>query len=200
MSEALRIILPVYLAAFFVIAFVIRSYLVWKRTGVNPYVVGNSDRPIDFVENLYPVPAVLLVGATAIFSALPSAYSYLTPITWLESIYVQAIGLFLMGIAIVWTATAQMQMGHSWRIGIDLDNKTELVEKGLFRVSRNPIFLGMRMALWGFFLTLPNAATLVSVVMLDVLIQVQVRLEEEFLRGVHGEAYSEYSGGVRRWI
>ena len=46
------------------------------------------------------------------------------------------------------------QMGKSWRIGIDTENKTDLVEKGLFTVSRNPIFFGMRMALFGFFLSL----------------------------------------------
>ena len=200
MSEILRIILPVYLALFSVIAFVIRSVLVWKRTGVNPYVVGKSDRPIDFVESLHPVPVVLLIAATVIFSGFPWAYSYLAPITWLESIYAQSVGVFLMGIALVWTATAQMQMGQSWRIGIDFENKTNLVEKGLFRISRNPIFVGMRMALWGFFLAMPNALTLVSVAMLDVLIQVQVRLEEEFLRGVHAETYVEYCGRVRRWI
>ena len=200
MSESLRIILPVYLALFFVIAFVIRSLLVWKRTGVNPYVVGKSNRPLDFVESMHPVPVDLLVVAAAIFSGLPWAYSYLAPITWLESIYAQFVGLLLMGIALVWTATAQMQMGQSWRIGIDFEHKTDLVEKGLFRISRNPIFVGMRMALWGFFLAMPNALTLVSVAMLDVLVQVQVRLEEEFLRGVHAETYVEYCGQVGRWI
>jgi protein-S-isoprenylcysteine O-methyltransferase Ste14 len=51
-------------------------------------------------------------------------------------------------------------MGASWRIGIDSANATELVSKGLFSVSRNPIFLAIRLALLGFFLVAPNAATL----------------------------------------
>ena len=109
-------------------------------------------------------------------------------------------GLGLMAFALIWTATAQMQMGKSWRIGIDTENKTELVEKGLFRVSRNPIFFGMRIALFGFFLTLPNAFTLLAVVLADVLMQIQVRLEEEFLRNAHGARYAEFCRKVRRWI
>lgn len=33
-----------------------------------------------------------------------------------------------------------------------------------------------------------------------VLIQIQVRLEEEFLSGAHGADYSEYRRDVRRWL
>ena len=200
MEETLRIILPAYLVVYFGIAFVWRSVLVWKRTGINPYVVGKTDKPIDFIENIYPVPLVILVIVTLVFAFSPSVYQYATPIVWLGNLYVKIAGLVLMAVALIWTATAQMQMGKSWRIGIDEEHKTELVEKGLFTVSRNPIFFGMRMALFGFFLTLPNAFTLLAVILADVLMQIQVRLEEEFLRNSHGEKYEEFSRNVRRWI
>jgi protein-S-isoprenylcysteine O-methyltransferase Ste14 len=200
MDNALRIILPLYLLAFFGIAFLWRSYLVWKRTGINPYVVGKTDKPIDFIENIYPVPVLLLIVVTIVFAFFPNVYQYATPIVWLENSVVKIAGLVLMAFALVWTATAQMQMGKSWRIGIDVENKTDLVEKGLFTVSRNPIFFGMRTALFGFFLALPNAFTLLAIVLADVLMQIQVRLEEEFLKNAHGESYAEYCKKVRRWI
>ena len=47
---------------------------------------------------------------------------------------------------------------------------------------------------------IPNAITLLTFVMGAVLIQVQVRLEEEFLRKSHGEEYSVYCRRVRRWF
>lgn len=200
MNEALRIILPVYLLAFFLIAFVGRSYLVWIRTGINPYVVGKTNRPIDFVEGYYRVPTLVVLATTLTYSLLPQYYQYASPIIWLDVIWIKAAGLVAMGFALVWTATAQMQMGKSWRIGIDAENKTELVEKGLFVVSRNPIFLGMRLALFGFFLTLPSAVALASVVLADLLMQIQVRLEEEFLRGEHGDKFMEFCSRVRRWV
>ena len=200
MKEALRIFLPLYLLAFFVVAFLWRSYLVYKRTGVNPYVVGKSDRPIDFIENYYPIPLVVIAINTLLFSFFPSVYQFATPIVWLENAIIQTVGLGLMLFTLLWTATAQMQMGKSWRIGIDTENKTELVEKGLFKISRNPIFLGMRVALLGFFLALPNAFTLAAVALAEILMQMQVRLEEEFLTGVHGDKYREFCSRVRRWI
>jgi protein-S-isoprenylcysteine O-methyltransferase Ste14 len=199
-NEALRIILPLYLLAFFVIAFLWRSYLVWKRTGINPYAIGRGNKAVDFIEHIYPFPLILILLATLTFSFAPAIYQYATPIDWLESIYVQALGLVLMGFALIWTAMAQMQMGSSWRIGIDAENRTELVETGLFGVSRNPIFLGMRSALIGFFLALPSAVTLAAVVLADVLMQIQVRLEEQFLADRHGDKYTEFCGRVRRWI
>jgi protein-S-isoprenylcysteine O-methyltransferase Ste14 len=200
MQYFLRIFLPIYLLTFFAVAFLLRSYLVWKRTGINPYVVGKSDKPIDYIENLYPLPIVILLASAIIFSIFPSVYPYLVPIFWLEYSTVKVIGLIFMAFALTWTATAQMQMGKSWRIGIDTENKTDLVEKGLFKVSRNPIFFGMRMALLGFFLSLPNAFTLLAIFLADVLMQIQVRLEEEFLTDLHGENYLNYKRKVRRWI
>ena len=200
MDAWLRIFLPVYLTAFFLIAFVWRSYLVWKRTGINPYVVRKTSRPIDFVEAYYPVPGVLIAATTAAYCLFPGVYQYATPIAWLDVPAVKIAGGILMMSALIWIAVAQMHMGKSWRIGIDAENKTELIETGLFGISRNPIFLGMRTALFGFFLALPNALTLVAVVMADILMQVQVRLEEEFLTSVHGNKYIAFQKRVRRWM
>lgn len=200
MRDSLRIVLPLYLLAFFIVAFLLRSFVVYKRTGVNPYVVTGTRRPIDFVGVLYRVPAALLVFAALAFAFSPRVYEYATPIVWLESDVIRIVGLAGITAGLVWTAVAQKHMGDAWRIGIDAENKTELIERGLFSVSRNPIFLGNRVTLLGFFLALPNALTLLAMVLADVLIQVQVRLEEEFLTGVHGDKYREFCSRVRRWI
>lgn len=103
-------------------------------------------------------------------------------------------------LSLIWTVLAQSQMGHSWRIGIDEEHRTVLVVKGIFGVSRNPIFLGMILTLVGLFLTIPNAITLLTLVLGFVLIQVQVRLEEAFLGQVHGRDYDDYRRRVRRWL
>ena len=186
--------------AFFVVAFLWRSYLVYKRTGVNPYVIGRSKGPVGFVEMLLRVPLVLLALVTFVYAVFPGVYQFAVPLNWLDSLIIQVTGLVLMGVALIWTAIAQAQMGKSWRVGIDKENRTELVESGLFKISRNPIFLGLRVAIVGFFFAMPNAVTLVVMVLSDVLMQIQVRLEEEFLTGVHGDKYREFCSRVRRWI
>ena len=89
---------------------------------------------------------------------------------------------------------------NSWRIGIDTDTKTELITSGLFAFSRNPIFFGMILSLVGLFLTTPNALTVLFLTLGYVLIQIQIRLEEEFLTKEHGQDYMNYKQKVRRFI
>jgi len=200
MDGFLRIVLPVYLLAIFLLAIVWRSYLVWKRTGLNPVVVGKPGSTLEYVERVYPIPGVLLGVVAAVFAVFPGFYHFTAPLFWLEHFFVKIVGLSLLFASLIWIVLAQTQMGASWRIGIDSANRTELVNQGLFKVSRNPIFLGMRVALAGFFLVLPNAFTLVALVLGNVLLQIQVRLEEQHLVGLHGADYDDYKKEVRRWI
>ena len=200
MEDVLRIILPVYLVVYFAVAFVWRSVVVYKTTGINPYVLGGSDNAYDYIGVVFRLTFLAVVGVIILFSVFSGFYDYAAPVRWLERDFVRWFGLVLLVVSLIWTAIAQMQMGASWRIGIDKKNRTELIEKGLFSVSRNPIFLGMRLALAGFFLTIPNAVTLLTLVLGDVLMQIQVRLEEEHLKNLHGAKYAEFSEKVRRWI
>ena len=125
-------------------------------------------------------------------------YQYLLPAHFLIQPSIQGIGVVLCIISLVWTVIAQWQMGKSWRIGIDQKHKTELKTSGLFAVSRNPIFLGMIITLAGCFLVLPNAVTLLVAAAGYLLIQIQIRLEEEFLSHSHGLEYKQYMQTVRR--
>jgi protein-S-isoprenylcysteine O-methyltransferase Ste14 len=200
MDDALRIILPAYLVSYFAVAILWRSIAVWRRTGINPYVIGRSDSAYDYIGVIFKLVFGLLAAAILLFSVFTRFYIYAMPIAWLDYAFVRWIGLILLFVSFAWTAFSQIQMGASWRIGIDKENRTELVGKGIFTVSRNPIFLGMRVGLLAIFLIIPSAITLLALVLGDVLLQIQVRLEEEHLRNLHGEAYENYRGQVRRWI
>lgn len=200
MDEVLRIVLPVYYFAFFAVAFVWRSFVVWKKTGINPYVLKNADDAYGYIGFAFRVNFVLNLVAIISFAFLPQTYKYLAPFDWLDNFYLKVFGLVLQFVAFIWLVIAQGQMGKSWRVGIDKKHETELVQQGLFTVSRNPIFLGMRIALLGFFLTIPNAITLLSLGLGNSLMQIQIRLEEEHLTNLHGERYLEYKQKVRRWI
>jgi protein-S-isoprenylcysteine O-methyltransferase Ste14 len=112
----------------------------------------------------------------------------------------QWAGVGLLGLSLIWTVIAQYQMGESWRIGIDQDHTTALIHRGLFRISRNPIFVGMITTLLGLFFVIPNAVTLVILVTGVAVIAIQVRLEEAYLFELHGDDYAKYRRRVRRWL
>jgi protein-S-isoprenylcysteine O-methyltransferase Ste14 len=200
LAQSLRYFLPTYLIAYFIVAFFWRSYVVWKRTGINPVVFKGSDSAHDFIGRVSKLLFAVIVGVVLVYSFLPSAYQYLMPIPWLGRSWIRLVGIILLIASLLWTILAQAQMGESWRIGIDSAHKTKLIQTGVFRVSRNPIFLGIMVTLLGLFLVIPNAVTLLVLVLGIFLINVQVRLEEEYLKITHGDEYAGYIQQVRRWI
>lgn len=199
-KEFLKYFLPVYFVVFVLLAFFLRSFLVWKKTGVNPYKFSNEDNAHNFIGKLMRFVLIGCGVGIIFYSFWNHGYQFLMPIVWLQKPIIEIIGVVLLIISLVWILAAQAQMGNSWRIGVDKDVKTELVSEGIFRLSRNPIFLGMRFTLFGLFLIMPNALSLIVWLMGDALMQIQVRLEEEHLTKMHGEDYENFCKQVRRWI
>ncbi len=110
------------------------------------------------------------------------------------------VGLVLIHVSLFWIAIAQYQMSNSWRVGKDEKNKTNLVTKGIFSISRNPIFLGMIISVFGIFLIIPNALSFFTAIATYFIIHIQIRLEEAFLLGQHKEKYFAYRKKTRRLI
>ena len=119
---------------------------------------------------------------------------------YLESSVLKITGLAMLFVSLVWTYVAQADMRGSWRIGIDAAEKTGLITTGVFRFSRNPIYLGMLASVLGLVLVTPNALTVMLFVVGFVLIQIQVRLEEDFLQKMHGALYNDYKLKVARFV
>lgn len=69
--------------------------------------------------------------------------------------------------------------------------------KGIFTFSQNPIFLGIVLLLLGLFFIIPNTATLLIVSLSFVILNIQIRLEEEYLLKIRGERYILYQHKVR---
>lgn len=189
-----------FIIAYFLITFVLPTRRVWRRTGVNPFVVPNDESTQGFTGKLFRILTLMTLVAVSVNVFAPGWNKYLIPVWYFESDSLYWLGWLILHLSLLLIVTAQKQMKESWRIGIDEKNRTELVTSGLFRYSRNPIFLGMRASMGGLFLVLPNTLTLLVYVLTWTALQIQVRLEEEFLIRSHGEAYSSYLQKVPRWI
>ncbi len=196
----LQYYLPVFLLVYLLITFIVPSVRVYKRTGINPVTFGKSDNAHDYIGTIMKFLTGLLVIAVLLFSFTSTAYEYLNPIVYLQSIWVQYTGLFIIHASLVWIVIAQYQMKQSWRIGIDEKHRTDLITVGLFSFSRNPIFLGMILSTIGIFLIIPDTLTFFVAATSYIVIQIQIRLEEEHLAKQHGQIYSEYKKTVRRLV
>ena len=131
-----------------------------------------------------PIAAVVGLGNIAALDA-----------TWL---HIAGIVVTVAGIAL--TVAAQYSMGGSWRIGVDPQERTELVTDGTFRLVRNPIFTAMLITATGLAAIIPNFVSLVGLAALIAALEVQVRLvEEPYLLDAHGDRYRAYAQTAGRF-
>lgn len=199
MDSFLKFFIPLYFALFGA-TFFWHSYRVWKNTGLNPYVLDKATGKQKLVARLFRPLGALVV--TVVFASLywSEAKDYFLLIGFLESAPIKSVALFVLILALFGVFIAQKQMGNSWKIGIDENCSVMLVEKGVFQFSRNPVFLGARLFLFGMFLLFPSVVMLVVLLFGELLIWLQVRFEEKYLTASCGEQYAAYCRRVRRWL
>jgi protein-S-isoprenylcysteine O-methyltransferase Ste14 len=81
------------------------------------------------------------------------------------------------------------------------EESTALLTSGVFRISRNPMYLGYELILIGVATMLRSLAPYVVIPVFVVLMnRVFIRVEEQMLEEKFGLAWSEYGEKVRRWI
>lgn len=184
------------LALFGALAFGWRSWLQWRRTGSAGFR-GISGR----VGSAEWVGGVLLFVAFTLAAVAPIGVvtGWTQPWPVPMAMTVVGIGAFATGFAM--TLVAQHAMGSSWRVGVDENEHTALVSRGLFRWSRNPVFTSMLALLAGEALLVPTALSIAALVAALVGIEVQVRLvEEPYLLRVHRHVYGDYAARVGRFL
>ena len=179
---------------------VLPTWRVKKLTGKNALLVPRDDSAAGFIGRIFRLLFVLAFAVLVVHAFFPGGEKYLMPARFLETETIHWVGVALLHLSLLLVVVTQWQMSRSWRIGFDESERTELVTTGLFAYSRNPIFLGMVMTMIGLFLVLPNGITLLAMVMCYVVLQIQIRMEEEYLKKVQGEEYVKYLEGVPRWL
>lgn len=135
-----------------------------------------------------------LAGPIAALAGLPAPGA-------LDQPWVRVVGAVLGVAGVAATLVAQLDMGSSWRVGVDAAERTELVTGGTFRLARNPVFTAMMVTSAGLTCLVPNAVAIAATAVLVVSVELQVRaVEEPYLARVHGDAYTAYAHRVGRFV
>lgn len=146
---------------------------------------------------------ILFIAALAMGAAAPTLalLDVLDPIPALDGVVGHVIGIVLAVTGIFLTFGAQLAMGDSWRIGVDPEERTQLVTDGPFRLVRNPIYSAMLPAFLGLVLMVANVLAVIALVTAIIALELQVRIvEEPHLLSVHGQAYADYASRVGRFV
>lgn len=158
-----------------------------------------SIRPAEPVQPLLkvkpPLVGFALIGiGVGIHFALPAT---IFPEGWIQ--FAVGIPLIIGGFAFGMAANMSFH-----RAGTDdrFSKPTSvIVRHGIFRFTRNPMYVGMIVIVLGAMLTLNSAWSLLVLPVLFLYLQYGViRREEEYLEQWFGDGYRDYRSKVRRWI
>ena len=109
------------------------------------------------------------------------------------------LALLALGVGVVVSAAGLFR-----KVGTPLvpfEESTAVVTTGMFRFTRNPMYLGMIVGLLGVAILLGSVVAFLPIPVFAAIIHFQFIVhEEQFMEGLFGEEYLTYKRRVRRWI
>lgn len=145
-----------------------------------------------------PPPAQTLVCAAVMWLlgwAVPDAAFALPVARWL------AMFLALVGVCFAAIGIVQFRRVGTTVYPMKPHKASQLVTGGVYRLSRNPMYVGMLLLLagWGFYVANFLAFLCLPLFVLSIT-KLQIVPEERALREKFGEEFSTYQREVRRWL
>ena len=145
-----------------------------------------------------PPLVLVLVLAGAMWFAAKELPSLAFSLPWRESL---AVTVFGGGILVILAGLYEFQKAKTTFNPMTPDAASSVVTSGIYRVSRNPMYLGFLLVLtgWAIFLShvLPFLVLPVFVLYMN---RFQILPEERALSAKFGEGYDRYKQAARRWL
>ncbi|MBP6020068.1 MAG: isoprenylcysteine carboxylmethyltransferase family protein [Burkholderiaceae bacterium] len=112
-----------------------------------------------------------------------------------------AIIIGLVGLAISMAGVITFKRARTTSDPRHPDLASALVTSGVYRLTRNPMYLGVLLILIGWGVFLGNVLALAcAFIFVPYINRYQIQPEERLLRDKFGEAFSAYTARVRRWL
>lgn len=144
---------------------------------------------------IYP-PVWLLLGLISIF-----AFNEMYPMIRFTSLVFQVLGGVVIVVGLLLLVTANGLFVRAGTDVIPFRKVSTLVTTGIYRFTRNPMYLGMVAVLLGCALTVGVVPALLVPVAFAVIVEARfIRPEEQMLRELFPEEYPAYCQRVRRWL
>ena len=148
------------------------------------------------MKNKIPPPIVTLFFGLCIYFS-----QELFPEFNLEYFTILSYVSYFAGLSILILAVLLFRKQNTTVNPIKIDNASSLVTSGVFKFSRNPMYLGMVMILFGLALMFNLVGGILFVLLFMIYItKFQIRPEEEVMERLFGEDFIKYKHKVRMWL
>lgn len=139
--------------------------------------------------------AVIIIWAGMVLEILniniPGSFAG-TPVT-------KIIGMTLWVAGFLFLFTGKFSLGKSFRIGV-ANEKTDFIAGGIYRISRNPMYLGLYLTFLGCMVYSLNIIYIVISLLVIAVHHMITLAEEKELTAIYGDPYCFYCKQVRRYL
>lgn len=112
-----------------------------------------------------------------------------------------AVALALLGVAIALAGVVAFRAHRTTVNPLTPSAASVVVSSGIYRFSRNPMYLGFLLALAGWVVYLSNVlAALLLPAFVAYMNRFQIKPEERALLAKFGSPFAQYMAAVRRWV
>jgi protein-S-isoprenylcysteine O-methyltransferase Ste14 len=153
---------------------------------------------LESLEVKIPPPAVAAVIAIAMWGISQLAPPLLAPRALRLSV---AAAIFLVGIAFSAAGLLAFRRARTTVNPTKPDQASSLVSGGVYRITRNPMYVGLTCVLVAWAVLLSSAwALLGPLAFVPYIGRFQIAPEERALAKLFGSEYAAYQARVRRWL
>ena len=147
------------------------------------------------IVNLFVIEAVLYSISSG-FRIFP----YTLNLRIFEYTAFKIAGIVFIIIGFIFFGKALSDLGYSWRLGIDDKNPGNLITRGIYSLSRNPIYIFFNLYFFGVFMVTSNMIFLIFFIIQFILLHLEIMEEEKFLIEKFGVYYTDYCKKTGRYI
>lgn len=149
---------------------------------------------MDWLEHRIPPPLVAFITAVLMWLAV-------RPIAPLGNRLWLALLVALCGVAVCLAGVASFRRARTTVNPLKPESASALVVSGIYRHTRNPMYLGFAIVLLGWCVFLGSALAVLGVAAFVLYIgRFQIRPEERALRELFGAEFDAFCTRVRRWV
>jgi protein-S-isoprenylcysteine O-methyltransferase Ste14 len=191
---------PLAIVVLFVaVCIALRSWVQLRRHGAAAFALRPSRSRTDLGQTLLLAAFAVVWLGEAIVAAYAPELMFLV-LRGPAADIARPVGTAVAAVAILAMFAAQVDLGASWRIGIEPEARPGLVTTGWYSFCRNPIYLFWLLVLAGFALVVPTAGALALFVGAFLGARRTVFLEEAYLTTTYGREFLEYASKVGRFL
>jgi protein-S-isoprenylcysteine O-methyltransferase Ste14 len=143
------------------------------------------------------------LALTFLFALVMYGVSWAVPYGWVHvpAKTVVASGMALLGGLVALVGVIEFRRNNTTVNPMSPSGSSALVSSGIYRYSRNPMYLGFLLMLVGWSIYLANSFTVLFLPLFVMYMnQCQIRPEERVLEEVFGHRFQAFKVSVRRWI